>query len=157
MVSLTQQKILLLINKKISKSHEENQVLLHSFHPKNPVRTCSSLYPIQKKVKKNTIHFSSASKVQSRAEFLELIRTHPVFVSARACGMLGLYLGRRKRESHGIFRNILGYMEISYGANPKWIVSFVENPFVKWMIRLGVPLFFRKPSYFMIWGYNPQI
>ncbi|CAK9067733.1 unnamed protein product [Durusdinium trenchii] len=28
--------------------------------------------------------------VQSRAEFLELIRTHPVFVSARACGMLGL-------------------------------------------------------------------
>lgn len=28
--------------------------------------------------------------VQSREEFFELIRTHPVFVSARACGMLGL-------------------------------------------------------------------
>ncbi|CAJ1358561.1 unnamed protein product [Effrenium voratum] len=28
--------------------------------------------------------------VQSREEFLELIRTHPVFVSAKACGMLGL-------------------------------------------------------------------
>ena len=50
--------------------------------------------------------------MQSRAEFLELIRTHPVFVSARACGMLGLCLGFVERmEIYGILRgNVMGYI-----------------------------------------------
>lgn len=47
---------------------------------------------VQKKITTWKLNqFLQKSQVQSREEFFELIRTHPVFVSARACGMLGLY------------------------------------------------------------------
>ncbi len=58
--------------------------------PKNPdYHPCSPYLYTHPHHESSTLWKST--QVQSREEFFELIRTHPVFVSARACGMLGLY------------------------------------------------------------------